>query len=188
MIWIGSAYPYPHPSCLLVHPSSLFQLGGFNPTYCFFHVFPSVYTYLCIHTYQLCNNYVTCIVAKHDVDIKYMVWCAVQNFICSCTYYTLVCTQLLTISHMIMHRHSHKQLLEHACTPHCSPFWLQWSLHHHTWTTYIDPGGLWSMWERWDFLARVWDLLTWKWYVTSCRNDFSTHGNLCEVTSWYKGC
>ena len=102
---LGSAYPYPHPSCLLVHPSSLFQLGGFNPTYCFFHVFPSVYTYLCIHTYQLCNKYVTCIVAKHDVDIKYMVWCAVQNFICSCTYYTLVCTQLLTISHMIMHRH-----------------------------------------------------------------------------------
>ena len=39
------------------------------------------------------------------VDIKYMVWCAVQNFICLCTYYTLVCTQLLTISHMIMHRH-----------------------------------------------------------------------------------
>ena len=95
---LGSAYPYPHPSCLLVHPSSLFQLGGFNPTYCFFHVFPSVYTYLCIHTYQLCNKYVTCIVAKHDS--RYQVY----GMVCSTELHLfmhLLHTGLYTVAHNI---------------------------------------------------------------------------------------
>ena len=33
---------------------------------------------------------------------------------------------------------------------------------------------------HWCLLFLVWveDLITWEWYVTSCRNDFSTRGNL----------
>jgi len=55
---LSSAYPH---------------LGGFYLRFCFFHVY--LYQrihilYLCICTYQLCNNYVTYIVAKHDSN-----WC-----------------------------------------------------------------------------------------------------------------
>jgi len=146
-----------------------------------------------ICAFTLINNYCA-IIMSHAllqnmiVDIKYMVWCAVQNFICSCTYYTLVCTQLLIISYMIMHRHCLSQTTDRTHM-HNSLFSILASvISPSSHLNHLDPGGLWSMWKRWDFLTRVWDLLTWKWYVTSCRNDFSTHGNLCEVTSWFKGC
>ena len=122
---LSSAYSHPHPSCLLVHPPSLFLLGGFYLRFCFFHdcLYWRIHIYLCICTYQLCNNYVTYNVAKHDSNLcQYQVHGMVcsTDFICSCIYYTLVCTQLLTISHMIsIDIVSHKQLIWHACTPHC---------------------------------------------------------------------
>ena len=141
-----------------------------------------------IHTAMPSNTVIHTVSTKHDSKLcRYQVsgygvqyrTSFVHAFITHWSVHS--CSQY----HMITHRHCLTNNWYHTHA-HLFPFWLQWSLHY-TWTT----GGLWSMWERWDFLARVWDLLTWKWYATSCRNDFSTHGTLCEVTSWYrwyKGC
>jgi len=68
----------------------------------------------------LCNNYVTYIVAKHDSNFRYQVY----GIVCSTEphlFMHLLHTGLYTVAHNI-DIVSHKQLIQHTCTPHCCPF------------------------------------------------------------------
>ena len=91
-------------------------------------------------------------VTKHDSNLHRYQVCSTELHLFMHSLHC-VCTWLLTITSIIMHRHCLSQTTDmtHMHTSLLSNLALVTSpLSNMNQLTVLDPGGLWSMWERWD--------------------------------------